>query len=119
MPDHFHFVVNPRDGDIRGFCGALKSLSAKALITLTGDQRFLREQPEKDGSMHQVWQESFKALPLWSAWMIWQKINYIHNNPVRAKLVSAAKDYKWSSFRAFYFPCRWIMIGGGQMTLIS
>ena len=34
--------------------------------------------------------------------MIWQKINYIHNNPVRAKLVDSAKDYKWTSFRAFY-----------------
>jgi len=35
--------------------------------------------------------------------MIWQKINYIHANPVRAGLVSSAKDYKWSSFRAFHY----------------
>ena len=34
--------------------------------------------------------------------MIWQKINYIHANPVKAKLVSSAKDYRWSSFQAFY-----------------
>jgi len=34
--------------------------------------------------------------------MIWQKINYIHANPVKAKLVSSAKDYYWSSFQAFY-----------------
>ncbi len=34
--------------------------------------------------------------------MIWQKINYIHANPVKAKLVSSAKDYRWSSFKAFY-----------------
>jgi hypothetical protein len=51
---------------------------------------------------YQVWQESFKAVPLWSAWMIWQKINYIHANPVKAGLVSSAKDYRWSSFNAFY-----------------
>ena len=103
MPDHFHLIVNPRDGEIQGFCGALKSLSAKALIDLTDDKRFLREKPDKDGSIHQFWQESFKAIPLWSGWMIWQKINYIHNNPLRAKLVKSAKDYQWSSFRAFYF----------------
>ncbi len=36
-------------------------------------------------------------------WMIWQKINYIHLNPVRAGLAASAKDYRWSSFRAFYF----------------
>jgi hypothetical protein len=35
--------------------------------------------------------------------MIWQKINYIHNNPVKAGLVGSAKDYCWTSFRAFYF----------------
>jgi len=34
--------------------------------------------------------------------MIWQKINYIHANPVKAGLVNAAKDYRWSSFGAFY-----------------
>ena len=34
--------------------------------------------------------------------MIWQKINYIHANPVRAGLVSSTKDYQWSSFHSFY-----------------
>ena len=75
MPDHIHLIVNPRDGHIRGFVGALKSLSAKHIVEVTGDSRFIRERPDADGSMHQVWQESFKGLPLWSGWMIWQKIN--------------------------------------------
>jgi len=103
MPDHVHFIVNPRDGNIQGFCGALKSLTAKAIVDLTGDKRFIREKPDKDGSIHQFWQEGFKAFPLWSGWMIKQKINYIHNNPVRAGLCKSAKDYQWSSFRAYYF----------------
>ena len=34
--------------------------------------------------------------------MIWQKINYIHANPVKAGLVESAKDYPWSSFSSFY-----------------
>jgi len=102
MPDHTHLIVNPRDGDITGFAGALKSLSAKKLVEVRDDPRFLRETPDVDGSIHQVWQESFKAIPLWSGWMIWQKINYIHANPVKAGLVASARDYKWSSFRAFY-----------------
>jgi len=102
MPDHFHLIANPQDGDIRGFSGSLKSLSAKLIIEATCDRRFLREKPDADGSIHQVWQESFKATPLWSTWMIWQKINYIHANPVKAKLIRSAKDYPWSSFRSFY-----------------
>jgi REP element-mobilizing transposase RayT len=101
MPDHFHLISNPRDGDIQGFTGALKGKLSLQIIEVTGDL-FLLPKPGADGSIHQVWQESFKAVPLWSAWMIWQKINYIHANPVKAKLVTSAKDYKWSSFRAFY-----------------
>jgi len=102
MPDHFHIIVNPRDGNIQGFTGALKSLTAARIVEITKDPRFKVRKSAKDGTVHQVWQDSFKALPLWSLWMIWQKINYIHSNPVRAGLVKSAKDYKWTSFRAFY-----------------
>ena len=34
--------------------------------------------------------------------MIWQKVNYSHANPVKGGLVRSAKDYPWTSFRAFY-----------------
>ena len=102
MLDHFHLIVNPKDGDITGFTGALKSLTARKIIELTQDKRFQLKEPDRDGSTHQVWQDSFKSMPLWSAWMIWQKINYIHANPVKARLVASAKDYRWTSFRAFY-----------------
>ena len=98
MPDHLHLIVNPKDGRIREFTGKLKSLSARAI---TKSARAIEFKLDSEGSLH-VWQESFKAVPLWSAWMIWQKINYIHANPVKAGLVSSAKDYRWSSFQAFY-----------------
>ena len=102
MPDHFHLIVNPQDGNIRQFGGALKSLAANRIIDLTNDKRFELNKPDVNGNIHKVWQESFKAMPLWSGWMISQKINYIHANPVRARLVASARDYRWSSFRAFY-----------------
>lgn len=98
MPDHLHMIVNPKDGNIIDFTGKLKGLSAKSLVNVSPPSRF-----RADGlGSHHVWQESFKAVPLWSAWMIWQKINYIHLNPVKARLVKAARDYRWSSFREFY-----------------
>ncbi len=28
-------------------------------------------------------------------------IRYIHNNPVKAEIVSEAGDYKWSSYKAY------------------
>ena len=98
MPDHFHLISNPRDGRVREFVGELKSLSAKGILEVSNRFRF----HDRGADGHQVWQESFKATPLWSGWMIWQKINYIHANPVKARLVDSAKDYHWSSFRSFY-----------------
>ena len=58
MPDHAHLIVNPRDGDIKGFAGALKSQSAKRIVEVSRDPRFKRKTPDADGSIHQVWQES-------------------------------------------------------------
>jgi REP element-mobilizing transposase RayT len=103
MPDHLHLIVNPKDGRIQELAAALKSLSARSIIDASKRFSFLREKADVDGSIHQVWQESFKAFPLWSDWLIWQKINYIHNNPIKAGLVKSAKDYYWSSFRSFFF----------------
>ena len=34
--------------------------------------------------------------------MINQKIDYVHANPVKAKLVRSAGEYYWTSFRSFY-----------------
>jgi putative transposase len=102
MPDHIHLIVNPKDGKITNLTGALKGLSARRIIDASPSDAFLLDKPAADGSIHQVWQESFRALPLWSDWLIWQKINYIHNNPLKAHLVKTAAEYRWSSFRDFY-----------------
>ena len=90
MPDHFHLISNPRDGRIKEFIGALKSLSAKRVVKTSKRFRF---RADADGN-HQIWQQSFKSMPLWSGWMIWQRINYIHANPVRAGLVNSTRDYR-------------------------
>jgi putative transposase len=103
LPDHMHLIVNPKDGRIRELVGALKSLSARCIMGASERFSLLRNKPDMDGSTHQVWQEGFKALPLWSDWLIWQKINYIHNNPIKSGLVRSAGDYRWSSFCSFYF----------------
>ena len=50
MPDHAHMIVNPRDGRIRELTGAIKSLSARAIIKTSTDSSFLREKPDADGT---------------------------------------------------------------------
>jgi REP element-mobilizing transposase RayT len=85
MLDHLHLITNPRDGRIKEFTGQLKAVSAKAMVR--ANSRFVLTETDKG---RQVWQESFKDVALWSEWMIWQKINYIH--------AKAVKEMGWYSF---------------------
>jgi len=96
MTDHFHFIGNPKDDDIQTATGILKSFTAKRIVSLAPRRAFLRNDE------NQVWQESFKALALWSGWMIKQKIDYIHANPVKDDLCKTASEYLWTSFRSLY-----------------
>ena len=52
----------------------------------------------KTGSRHQVWQEGFhpQAILHDDAMMI-QKLEYIHNNPVRRGWVASPEHWRWSS----------------------
>jgi REP element-mobilizing transposase RayT len=50
---------------------------------------------------HQVWERNSLGIPLWSNDVFWQKLNYIHMNPVKADLCEFPEDYKYSSAR-FY-----------------
>jgi hypothetical protein len=63
-------VANPRDGKITELTGTLKSLSARYVIDAAPAGEFRLERPAADGTTHQLWQESFKDLALWSNWMI-------------------------------------------------
>jgi putative transposase len=71
MPDHLHLIVNPRDRRISELMGKLKSQSARRIIEAVPDLSFVVAEGEDGQAICQVWQESFKALPLWSEWLIW------------------------------------------------
>ncbi len=45
----------------------------------------------------QFWQNEYHPIHCWKQELILQKINYIHQNPVRAKLVNEAHEWKYSS----------------------
>ena len=46
---------------------------------------------------YQFWRHDNKPIELWSNSVIFEKINYTHNNPVIEGLVFRAEDYKYSS----------------------
>lgn len=51
----------------------------------------------RNNENHQFWIHGFHPVALYSRKFIVQRIHYIHQNPVKAKLVYQAEDYVWSS----------------------
>ncbi len=105
MPTHLHCVLNPRDGDAVRFTRDFKAALTLAYDRLAEAQGWTAARAwlcaTADGH-RQLWQDGKYDFFLWSERLIWQKIDYIHHNPVRAKLVNRASEYPYSSFRAWY-----------------
>jgi hypothetical protein len=55
----------------------------------------------KTKSDHQVWQEGYHPQLITSTGMLMQKIEYIHNNPVRRGLTAAPEHWLHSSARNY------------------
>ena len=52
-------------------------------------------------SFREFWEEGSHPQQIQSDEMMRQKIEYIHNNPVKAGLCDKPEDYRWSSHKAF------------------
>ncbi len=89
MDNHAHLVVETNQ-----IANISKIMQA---ITLSYSQKF-RHRYNYTGY---VWQGRFKSNLIEEDSYILECLKYIHNNPVRAKMVIHAKDYVWSSYH-FY-----------------
>ena len=50
---------------------------------------------------YQFWQQQFHPIELFSNRMMDSKLEYIHNNPVKAGIVEKPEDYLYSSARDY------------------
>ncbi len=53
-------------------------------------------------SAGRLWQSRFDSFSIYSDKKFEEKLNYIHNNPIRAGLVKNLDDYPWSSYQNYY-----------------
>lgn len=87
MPNHWHLVVSPKnDGDLSKFV---------AWFTMTHTQRW-HVMYKSIGAGH-LYQGRYKSFLVQSNEYFLQVCRYVERNPVRAKLVKKAEDWKWGS----------------------
>ncbi len=103
MEDHIHLIGSSPDlsRNVRRFL----SFTARQLIdhlTDSGETAHLRvlernRLDSRKSHRYRIWRPGFHPQALLSSSMMDQKINYIHQNPVRKGLVQRAEDWPYSS----------------------
>jgi len=113
MPSHIHLVFRSTIQKPEELLRDFKSYTSKELIGLIADniQESRREwllnsfkkaaAANSNNAQNQLWQQHNKPIELWSAAVIQQKIDYIHNNPVEAGFVENDYEYLHSSARDY------------------
>lgn len=115
MDNHFHLIWRIKQGykradvqrDFLHFTAKeiLRNLKAKNAVLLEKTEVNLKDRK------YQVWQRNSLSIELRSEKVYNQKLDYIHNNPVKAGLCSLAEDYKYSSAKYYILNEKnWIFI---------
>lgn len=113
MSSHLHLLCKATNGTllsdvIRDF---KKFTSKKIIQTIIEEPESRREwmlpyfqnacEHLKRKQQYKIWQEGYHAVHVYSNSFIKQKVNYIHQNPVKDKIVGFAEDYYFSSARNY------------------
>ena len=111
MWDHMHLLTS-RPSTTSNVLRVLKGITARRMIDyLKGNGHSsslakLQHQERDRNYRYSLWQTEKNVLPVFSEGMFMEKLNYIHQNPVRAGLSERAEDYQWSSARIWKrHPC--------------
>lgn len=110
MPNHYHLLVqlDNSKGQLSKFQQDLRKFTAKKILEkLYGENRFREIKILEDAARdlpkqrHKVWMDRFDDEVIKSEKWFFQKLNYIHNNPVKKGLVEAPEDWLYSSARNY------------------
>lgn len=85
MPTHLHLVISIDGGKLASFMRDFKKFIA---------QKAVKELGVDD---HTIWMPRYDRVAITTEDVLRIKLEYIHNNPAKAGLVSSSKAWQWSS----------------------
>jgi len=107
LENHLHLVL--QSPCLSKEIASFKSYTARLLIDYLTEQKvhklltqfhFFKKRHKKD-RQYQIWEEGYHPEEIQSDSMLVQKINYIHQNPVKRGYVDCAEDWRYSSARNY------------------
>ena len=108
MENHLHLIASAEKLSREISC--FKSFTARSIIdylkahqkTYLLAQLKAAKQIYKTDQQYQVWQEGFHPQFISSTEMLLQKLEYIHNNPVKRGYIDEPAHWRYSSYRNYY-----------------
>jgi len=104
MADHLHVITDGKrsPSDTLRYINGISARRIIDHLKTAGherSQRKLQQADKKGGHKYSLWHHHSDKFVITSESMPMQKVNYIHLNPVRGKLVYLPAEYKFSSAR--------------------
>ena len=113
MTNHVHAIMQSKNSDLSGLVRDFKKFTSKRILeeVSTNNLESRKEWLEIVFKYHAKYNKRSKGIQLWthenhaielsSNDMIDSRVNYIHQNPIRAGWVEKAEDYLYSSARNY------------------
>ncbi|KZS40030.1 transposase [Aquimarina aggregata] len=108
MSNHVHLIIQSQEGKLSDLIRDFKKYTAvtilKKIETVPESRREwmlerfkLATQSHNRNKNYQFWRYGNHAEEIYSQKFMWSKLDYIHLNPVRSRIVCKASDYLYSS----------------------
>jgi REP element-mobilizing transposase RayT len=112
MSNHLHLLIRSQEAKLSDTIREFKSFTAKKILEVMQTEIESRREwmlnlfefsakQHKRNEKYQIWTHENHAEIIYSNKFIEQKVNYIHENPVRAGIVAQTEDYLYSSARNY------------------
>jgi putative transposase len=107
MPNHIHQIWRTKElngkESAQGSFLKYTSHEFRKMLYREGKRKLLSYRVDAHNKEHEFWQRDPLAVPLYTRKVAFQKLDYIHNNPLAEhwRLVKDPCDYKYSSARYY------------------
>ena len=114
MSNHLHLVISAKNNNLSDVLRDFKKFTSKEIIKAIKENKSesrrdwmlgIFSQAGKVNSRnttYQFWRQDNQPIELYSPAFIFQKINYIHKNPVEAGIVEKPEHYLYSSGKDYF-----------------